>query len=172
MEFSYCREWNDAQWVAIDPMSAEEARLRFEGRVAEPFHWFSVVARRDGVQDDGPVEFILEVLPHADYIKAKFFEVSHSLGLTFGFTTIDARLFLDEITQYSYGDGAGYHLESDATVIDASSFAADGSVHRTLDDTSKPTVSEEDYRNVDVSVHWEPIPEFGQWESLGRYKRS
>lgn len=171
MDYAYCREWNDAQWAPIDPISADEARLRFDGGVTESLQWFSVVARRDGVHDDGPVEFVLEVLPHADYVKVKFFEVSHSLGLSFGFTKVEGRLFLDEIVQYTYDDGASYHLESEASVIDASSFVTDGLVHRTVDDTSKPTVLEEDYRGVDVSAHWEPIPEFGQWESLGRFRR-
>ncbi len=60
----------------------------------------------------------------------------------------------------------------DASVVETSTYTPEGLVHVTTDDTSKPTVSEEDYRNVDVSEHWEPIPEFGQWESLGRYKRS
>lgn len=173
MQFTYCRDWNDAQWAPIEPLTPAEAAARFRGDVAEPNQWFSVVARRAGVGDEGPVEFVLEVLPESAYVKVKFYELSHSLGLTFGFAKVDAaRLFLDEIVEYTYPEDDAFHLESDATVIDASTYTADGHLQRTVDDTSKPTVVEEDYRDVDVSEHWEPIPEFGEWASLGRYKRS
>jgi hypothetical protein len=36
----------------------------------------------------------------------------------------------------------------------------------------KGVIEEADYRDIDVSTHWEPVPEFGEWASITRFDRT
>lgn len=170
--FSYGRNWSGAESRFGDVISEEDARARFAGDIEAPDDWFSVAAWRDGDPETGPVEYVLEVLPHGTYVNVEFYDLDRRLALVFGFRQHGDRLFREEIVEYTYPADGRYFMLLDASVVETSTYTPEGLVHVTTDDTSKPTVSEEDYRNVDVSEHWEPIPEFGHWESLGRYRRS
>jgi hypothetical protein len=58
---------------------------------------------------------------------------------------------------------------SESSVMESLSYRPDGLVHQQRDDSSKSTVEEADYRDVDVSS--QPIPEFGQWDAIARFDR-
>lgn len=64
-----------------------------------------------------------------------------------------------------------FYRQNECTVVESFQFETTGLVHRRLNDKSKEFVQESDIRDVDVSRHWEPVPEFGQWASLGRHDR-
>ena len=172
LKFEYGRQWSSGRWRLTQPMDESQARLRFDGKVSAPHDWFSVAAWRDGVPTDGPVEFVLEVKPRADFVGVHFYDLDRRLEVVFGFRKHGESLFRESIVEYTYPSDGSYFLQGDASMVETSRYGVDGTLNYIVNDVSRPTIREEDYRNVDVSEHWEPIPEFGQWESLGRYKRS
>lgn len=79
------------------------------------------------------------------------------------------RLFLEAITSYTYPDMTNHYARNECIQIVSMFYKTDGVVEVETNDKSRPKVSVVHYRDVDVSAHWEPIPAFGNWESLGRF---
>jgi hypothetical protein len=83
-------------------MMGSEARRRLDGFVAEPDPWFSVGAKRDGASELAASDFILEVLPHAEYVKVIFVDQHHTQRFAYGFKKLDGRMFMRHVTESRY----------------------------------------------------------------------
>lgn len=166
--YVYGRAWNPISWDVGD-MTEAEARRRFASD--DDDDWFSVAAFAEGVPDDGIPEYVMELLPKAEYVNVQFFDPSRSLRFVYGFRKHGDAIFLDNIVEYTYPDDGMQRRVSESSVMESLSYRPDGLVHQQKEDSSKSTVEEADYRDVDVSSHWEPIPEFGQWDAIARFDR-
>jgi hypothetical protein len=171
MRYIYCHRWNDWLWQPRQPLREKQARARFNGEVPDPNDWFSVVAFGDGMPDSGVPDYVLEVLPHAAYINVFFYDMTHNLRFIYGFEKTEGRMFLSELTEYTYPDDGKRYTQGDCTIVESFIYRPDGYVRSRLDDNARPTIEVTEYRDVDVSAHWEDIPEFGNWEPFGRHYR-
>jgi hypothetical protein len=171
MDYKYCHRWDTESRTTIDPISEEEAKRRFRGEVAEPDHWFSGVAsKHPGVEGAAP-EYVLEVLPRASYVNVNFLDPSCDQRYSYGFTRMDDSLFMSHVTEHRYPGRPQHYGLDEALYVAQYLYKPDGYTKEVVMDDSDPTTHVSEYRDVDVSRHWEPVPEFGVWESLGQFKR-
>ena len=159
----------------IEAMSEAEARARYE---AGP--WFSVASgmglatsaelARAAVQT--VPEYSLEIEPSAVAVNTFLYEANDSIWLIYHFKCLEDRLFLAEVTRYEYPDASRWYGQNEATLIETISYTPDGVTLQAEHDTvsKRRRVTERD--QVDVTPHWEPIPEFGDWSGLGRLDRA
>ncbi len=171
MDYEYCHRWDTASRTPDDPISEEEAERRFRGEVAEPHHWFSVFAsKHPGVEGVAP-EYLLEVLPGASYINVKFLDPYCNERYGYGFTPLHDSLFMSHGTEHRYPGKPQHHGLDEAIYVAQYLYKLDGYAKEVVMDDSDPLTHVSEYRDVDVSKHWEPVPEFGAWESLGKFGR-
>jgi hypothetical protein len=171
MDYKYCHRWDTESRTTIDPISEEEAKRRFRGEVAEPDHWFSGVAsKHPGVEGAAP-EYVLQVLPRASYVNVNFLDPSCDQRYSYGFTRMDDSLFMSHVTEHRYPGRPQHYGLDEALYVAQYLYKPDGYTKEVVIDDSDPTTHVSEYRDVDVSRHWEPVPEFGVWESLGQFKR-
>lgn len=81
------------------------------------------------------------------------------------------RLFLRTVAYWQYPDDGAFHGMDEAALFEEVRFSLDGTSRTITDDKSKPVLDVVDRRDVDLAANWEPIPEFGDWEGLGRLDR-
>ena len=152
----------------------------FTGEQAEQMYlhggrddWFSVCAYANGVPDGAAPEYTLEVLPHGEFFALGFYDQLCRLRFEFLFRKqSDGRLFLVEIYDFRYPDESTYFTRSGSVLTTNYRYRPDGSMHWYRSDKIANVIEEADYRDIDVSTHWEPVPEFGEWASITRFDRT
>jgi len=158
-EISYCRRWNFRRHRPIDPLTPEEAIARDVYTV--------VLADPSG----GAVpEAVIEIAWENSHAGVWFFDEVGRQALNYAFRRSGDRLFLHDMIQYSYPGDEPSTL-SGANRTEEFTFGEDGIVRRVITDDVAQEKTTEDRRDVDVSFHWEPVPTFGEWESLARWNR-
>lgn len=133
--------------------------------------WFSVIAFADDVPDAGVPEYSIEIVPPAKFFRVHFYDQAKSLRFVYDFDTIEGRLFLENITEYTYSDTSRMRRRNESLVTESLTFKPDGTMHQRKNDKAKDYIEEADYRGTDVSSHWENVPAFGEWESIARFIR-
>ncbi|MGC0368305.1 hypothetical protein [Microbacterium sp. SLBN-111] len=167
----YGRAWDDLGLQMGGIISSDEARRRFLDGGKDD--WFSVGAYADGVPDGAAPEYTMEVTPQGGFISVSFYDQLCRVRIEFLFGKTDAGvMFLEEIYDFRYADESTYHLRSDSILTTNYRYRPDGSMHWYRDDAVKGVIEEADYRDIDVSTHWEPVPEFGDWASITRFDRA
>ena len=171
----YGQQWNHDMRFMIDSISEEDARRRFERGP-----WFSAAegaglatspeSAREGVV--GIPAFALEIEPMAAVVKTFFYDLHGSIWLIYHFTRTEDQLFLDYVTRYEYPDSSRFYRQNKATLIETISYTPEGVTLQAENDriNRRRRITERD--QVDVTPHWEPIPEFGDWSGLGRLERA
>lgn len=160
---SYSRRWNFRKHKPIDPLTPEEAIERdVKGEV-----YTVVLADPTG----GPVpEAVIEVAWENNHAGVWFFDAFGRQSLNYAFRKSGDRLFLHDMIEYGYPDDAPATL-SGAVRTDEITFGEDGVTREVITDETTQTKETIDRSDVDVSSHWEPVPQFGQWRSLARWNR-
>jgi len=79
---------------------------------------------------------------------------------------------LEEIYDFRYPDETTYYIRSGCATNTNYRYRPDGSMHWRRSDKVANVIEEADYRDIDVSTHWEPVPEFGDWASITRFDRT
>ncbi len=171
----YCERFDPLRFEPVAPLDEVEARRRYvEGPT------FTVVLPDD---DTAVPRAVLEVDAGASRVMVTFLGVRGAVGTTYLFRRRGERLFFEQIDVYGYpGEDVVAELDVDLAVATPYSpsnvvrheqfwFRPDGVGRRTLDDAGRPTIEAEDRRDVPVDDLWEPVPEFGDWSSIGRYER-
>lgn len=159
---SYCKEWNYVTAKPIDAISEERARSRdAEGsQYAVLFHTSS-----------GDVERSLTIVWQNEYIGVDFLDEVGRPVLHYSFQVIRNNwMFLSQVTIHEWGQ-SGRWL-SDSLSFETYHYKQDGTVAREVADQRAKRVARETRVDVPVDVHWEPVPEFGDWASIARYDRS
>jgi len=169
LRYVYCRAWNPARWRAGSEITEEEARRRFVSDNEDD--WFSVVAfRADDPNQEIPT-FVLELMPHATTIRAKFYEPTRSQRGEYIFRQRDGKMFFGYAFQWYYPDDGQHHRLNQSALIEEFKFIPYGIAERTINDKSDPQIHKVSYRGIDMSDHWEPVPEFGDWARFGNEQR-
>jgi hypothetical protein len=160
LPLTYCERWNATLKKPIDVISAEEAAARYESG-----DLFSVV-----VGDVARPSVLIEVRWETDYAAAWFFDDKARRTLKYTFKRVDNRLFLSGVTAWTFLDDA-VGRQNEAVRLERISYREDGVVHREVKDKAAGDTLVEDYSDVDVVMHWEPVPKFGDWTALARKER-
>lgn len=159
MQITYCETWSSQLRSPADEMSADRARER-DAKGQD----YCVV-----LGDPSVPQAVLEVVWENDHIGVNFIDDEGRTHTAYSFTKTDGRLFMTDVTVWSYEEGA--EDMSGAHRIESVEFQPDGYACRTIDDDSLDHVKETEYKDVPVATNWEPLPEFGHWESIARFDR-
>lgn len=160
MQVTYCELWSSKRRKPTGTMSADQARQR-DARGES----YSVV-----IGDPDAPESVIEVVPENKYFNVNFIDGEGRTSAAYGFEKIDdSKLFLAEVTLWTYPQGA--RSKSQASRVETFEFRPDGYAAQTVDDSSSEQIETTEKINVSVEANWEPVPEFGNWESIARYDR-
>jgi hypothetical protein len=151
---AYSEGWSGFSIVPIDEATA---RKRHRPRAKEHY----AVALGD------PVQVVVEVNRELSYVGVVFPDRLMRSTMEFAFYGAGDQLFLRHIGGSEYaGDDAKM------TVGRESTFGEDGSLRiTTYNLVHKENFFETAQEPVDISSHWEPSPEFGDWASITRPER-
>ena len=171
MRTVYGRAWNQVRLRIGGVIGEEQARLRYLSGGKDD--WFSVGAYADGVPDGAAPEYTMEVTPQGGFISLSFYDQLCRVRFEFLFGKTDAGvMFLEEIYDFRYPDETTYYTRSGCVTNTNYRYRPDGSMHWRLTDKVANVTEQADYRDIDVSTHWEPVPEFGEWASITRFDRT
>lgn len=160
MQVTYCELWSSKRRKPTGEMSADQARQR--GTKGESY---CVV-----LGDPGTPKTVIEVVPENNYYNVNFLDGEGRTSAAYGFEKIDdSRLFLTEMTLWTYPEGA--RSKSQASRVESFEFRPDGYAAQTVDDSSSDQIEKTEKIKVPVDANWEPVPEFGHWDSIARYDR-
>jgi hypothetical protein len=156
---TYAERWNGHLGKAMRPLSEQDARRRHESG-----ELYTVLLG----DADAPFA-VLEVRLEADFVGVHFLDEQRRKYLDYLFgrpaaARADGMLFLEQATHRVF-DADGQPLAGTLYVFDPS-----GLVQVEEKDYAKREV--ERYKlEKDLSANWEPIPEFGNYESIARIER-
>lgn len=159
MNVHYCRRWNFSLDQPIDPYTPEQARER-----DEQGELYTVI-----IGDAQKPECVIE--RDGSLYGPYFFDSNRRRQTCFAFRAIDdKRLFLKEIWTWEYPHDKARRL-NESSRIDHLVYDQNGIVKHTITDKIKNEVVTRQIADVKLDINWEPVPEFGDWESLSRFNR-
>lgn len=159
---TYCERWNPLLRKPIGLFSTEQAGARHDAG-----ELYSVV-----IGDLAKPEALIEVRLERDYVAVWFFAEASTLRVlkyTFKRVAPDI-LFLSKIGTWEYPENADQDLRG-AHTIDSIHYHVDGIVRHESTDTVTGQTTTSEYTGVDTDINKEPVPTFGQWDSLARRDR-
>lgn len=160
MQVTYCEVWSDQFRSPTDEMTEEAARAR-----DKKGELYCVV-----LGSPTSPEAVLEVVWKNSYLGVEFIDDLGRTHTKYIFQKIESgKLFMTEVVIWTYPEGARFEFE--AEVIESVFFRPDGYVRRTVDDNTSDRKEITEYADVPLDANWEPVPEFGYWESVARYDR-
>lgn len=87
------------------------------------------------------------------------------------FEPVDGQLFLTQAVLYTFRADDEVGSPGRAPVVDTFNWKPDGSVKHRLRDVNEPRGTRVTQAKEDVSMLWEPVPAFGDWDSITRLER-
>lgn len=161
MRWTYCVQWNYVLNRPLTPFKEEEARRRHSSG-----ELYTAVG-----EESGQSRVLVHVRLENGYVGIKFLDDRGRDSLIYHFSASeDSRLFLSEIISYTYGGEVGAKGRV-PLVVESYTFTPGGICRHEIDDSRVDMIKTVDRDSVDVTTHWEPIPEFGSYESVSRYER-
>ncbi|MCA1691748.1 MAG: hypothetical protein LC733_05935 [Actinobacteria bacterium] len=157
MTVSYSRRWNDVRKKPMQPIQEDEARRMHEAGQPYVAYVHGVDARRDAV---------VEVALFSPTVVVYFLDERGKRTIHYAFRSDgQGGLFLDEFGWRNYAH------DGQITLSEIHRFSEDGSVSvaRTNATTDRETTWEE--KLEDTALLLEPIPAFGDYESITRFER-
>lgn len=181
--------WHPELKLMMEPMTEEEARVAYEAG-----HEVTIACGAHELLPEDPADLELigdqpaEWSLYTELTRSQrdaetenvavldFYDFWGTRVLTYFFyEQPDGRLFLANAAEYEFSDATQQHDEYDWTVMTMHRFRPDGyssvSVHRLLPDGSTDVTMTE-YADGDFTTHWEPVPAWGDWDSITRRDRS
>ena len=154
---SYSRRWNDLRKQPLQPLDEDEAKRMHEK--AEPY-----VAYVHDV--DGRPDAVVELALFSPSVGVYFLDDRRQRSTYYAFTSDGAgNLLLDEFGWRSFGP------DGQITMSERHRFSPDGVVSVTRSDFSTKEEKRWEEKLEDLSKLFEPIPAFGDYESITRYER-
>lgn len=158
MLVAYCELWSNEMRSPTDVLTEAKARDRH----ARGEQYCVVLG------DPGAPQAILEIGRSA--LRVSFVDEEGRTNTQYLFRKMEnGMLFLGDVTTWAYPEGA--EDMSEASRIESAQLRPDGYASRTIDDSSTDQIEKTEYMDVPVETNWEPMPEFGHWESVARYDR-
>jgi hypothetical protein len=159
VQVTYCRRWNFLRNRPIDPLTEQQARER-----DQKGELYTAV-----LGDPAGPEVIVEVERPA--VRVDFFDRFQRQSNLYDFRLHDdGTMFLYHITNWTYPDEEFRRIDQ-SSMIKSANFDPPDLAHMEIRDYEAGESKETSYREVDLSGHWEPVPEFGDWLSIARYDR-
>lgn len=160
---SYCRRWNFRRHIPIDPLTPEQAVQKDAAREV----YSAILHDPSG----GKVpDAVVEIDWANDFAGVWFFDAFGRQSVNYAFRRTGDRLFLFNMIKYGYPDDQPRTL-SGSNRTEEFTFQENGLVRTvTVDDETNEKVTS-DYSDVDVEPNYEPVPRFGEWDSLARFHR-
>lgn len=159
---TYCRRWNTITATPIEPLTPARAQRRDRAK-----QWYAAV-----VGDVAAPRCFVEVAWENEHVGVWFLDDHLRQSAHYSFTRVDEKtLFLDTITVWHYPRGASRDFD-DATTIESIEYTPEGLATRETTDVKTDTLTTEQYSDVPLDLHWEPVPTFGDYRSLTRLDRS
>lgn len=165
MKLVFCDFWDYATQSPGKRFSFEEVRHRLKsgGR-------FDVAGDWSGVDGEAP-GYSLEVYPDRGLgmtVRVYNYDGAGSISTLTEYREVDRRLFLGTAIDYVYDDDGKRRLRADATQMVTAYYKPDGMVRMEID-AGAPQMEVREYRDVDVSSHWEELPStIEDFERIGR----
>ena len=170
MKYVYCEKWNYSDASPGGSLTEPECRDRFEGRVPEPQNWFTVAGVNESSTGGDAPEFVLEVTDGARFVYVHLVDEWQRICIIYFFEKHGEKMFLFSRMEYTYSKENEYVPRARAQVVESILFRPDGHMRRERDDDATSDVEVWEYRDVDMKDNWEPVPDFGGWEQIGRYR--
>jgi hypothetical protein len=167
MKIVYCLNWYWFKNRPTEPMTEEQARVRFNTDGAMKFT-IALIA------DDSPngVPFAtIETMPHGDGISVTRYTASGTEVLALGYEKIGDRMFAFGANQcyYSAPGKSEEQLLTETSMVESYAFSPDSSdarVRRQLGDAFYEFISLRVSQSQQRSeANWKPLLEFGNWEA-------
>ncbi|WP_326661223.1 hypothetical protein [Streptomyces sp. NBC_00385] len=160
MNWTYSERWNKLTERPMTPMTERKARSRHStGQL------YTAVPASD---TQGSPALRVEIRWETEYAGVIFMDHYGRDELRYSFSVINGRLFLDGVRRYEYGNSLVRGGYANATYMESYDFTPDGVAHRTVESGAD---SSRESREMDVTLNWERIPEFGEYDSLMRRDR-
>lgn len=161
LSYRYGHDWNTRMLQPIREMSEAAARKAFE---AKPQVSVSKV------EEGGVPEYTLILGTGGQHVRVRKYDSQGSVVESYDYSSVegDDRLFLNNYSTWVYADDArGPQGFMDSKAIKAWVFRQDGTAtcRETVDGIEEARITE--YRDLDVSGHWRPRPQWGDWDSFG-----
>ncbi|MBC6451308.1 hypothetical protein [Actinokineospora xionganensis] len=160
---TYCERWNSVLRKPITVLSDEQANARHQSG-----ELYTAV-----IGDLGKPELLIEVRLERDYVGVWFFDEDSTLRVlkyTFKRTSPDT-MFMTKVGTWSYAEDARQDLRG-AHTIESVHYQSDGTVRQESTDVVAAETTVSEYSGVSVDINAEPVPVFGQWDSLARRDRA
>lgn len=160
LQVTYCELWSGKVRSPTGVLTEAGARDRDAGG-----EQYCVV-----LGDPAAPQAILEIAWENSALSVSFVDEEGRTHTQYLFRTMDnGKLFMHDATTWTYPEGAC--RKSQASYIETAQFRPDGYASRAIDDSSAGRTEKTEYTDVPVETNWEPVPEFGHWESVARYDR-
>ncbi len=176
MHLVFGKLWNNDLLLMVDPVSEEDARAAYEkgaeimvagGRVP--------LSTVEAGSDDRPVDpepatWSLYAELDRGYVEVEFFNAFGTREATYSFDRQDdGRLFLTEVGEYDFAERTMDTDDNDWTSVEEHAFAPDGTSSKVV--RTRTGVTMEEFTGTDVERNWEPVPAWGEWDSITRRQR-
>jgi hypothetical protein len=155
-DVSYSKRWTSRRRSAVEPLDPDEARRRHEAGEL----YTAIIG-----DPDRPRAYV-EVRPEAGFVSVHFLDDDRRDVMEYVFARDggDGDLFLEQVIRRELGDGGEPQL------VETHFFDRGGIVH--VEKKDYATRMQESFDvEADVSGNWEPMPEFGRYESIARVER-
>jgi hypothetical protein len=160
MNVSYCRRWNFKRSRPIDPLTVDQARERDQAG-----ELYTVV-----IGDPTAPDRVIEVV-RPNHVGTWFFDRHQRQSLNYLFRRVDdTTMFLHNITRWAYPNDQARTL-NESNLIETIDYEPDGIAHHTVRDEAAGEDKRTSYRAVKLDINTEPVPTFGDWQSIARYDR-
>jgi hypothetical protein len=165
MNYLYGLRWHDQLHQPIRPMSEKQARRSWEQGPQ-----FCVAGGPDLAPGTVP-DWSLVVGREGEFVKAtRYDEVGRTVSV-YTFRPQDGRpgeTFLRSVTLYTYPDNEHWYSQMECSAVALYHFEPDGSGERRLKVKAAPADEVNVFEGVDVSQHWVPQIEWGDWDRFGQ----
>ena len=162
-----------------DELSPEEAEARYEQDPDRREDWFGIVLLEPG--EERPRAY-LQMSPRANGVElnrlgahgsievASTWRAYRDPGVAQPEGGAGTAVFLSNVVRYVYPDGDRFFRRGEAIGMVAMEFRADGYAREdrsTRHGAGRPSdVETREFRDVDVSANWFPVPDFGEWDAF------
>lgn len=162
-----------------EELTVEQAAARYALNAVRRDEWFGVVLLEGGAERP---QAYLQVSPRANGVALEKLDAHGSIEASYSWGAYhqpedgrpyegdDDHLFLDSIVWYVYPEGEGFFRRNASIATVHMDFRPDGYAKEdrvTHHGFGKPSdVETREFRDVDMTANWCPIPEFGDWDAL------
>lgn len=162
-----------------EELTVEQAAARYALDPGKQDEWFGVVLLEDGAERP---RAYLEVCPRVNGVKLAKLEAHGSIEASYSWGAYhqsehgrpyegnDGRIFLRSIVWYVYPEGERFFRRNESIATVHMDFRPDGYGKEdrvTHHGFGKPSdIETREFRDVDMTANWFPIPEFGDWDAL------